>query len=144
MRFIVLLDACVLYPAPLRDFLLRLAGTGLFAAKWTAQIHEERITRLLEKRPELEPQLARTKDLMDQAVPDALVRGYESLVAGLELPDPGDRQVLAAAIYCNAQMIKKFLLPTLRKPCIRTCLSNTNSIFIKASLSAWQSGIVPR
>jgi hypothetical protein len=32
MRFVVVLDACVLYPAPLRDFLMRLATTGLFAA----------------------------------------------------------------------------------------------------------------
>ncbi|WP_024329993.1 hypothetical protein [Thioalkalivibrio sp. ALR17-21] len=35
MRFVVIYDACVLYPAPLRDFLIRLARTGLFAAKWT-------------------------------------------------------------------------------------------------------------
>ena len=33
MRYTVVFDACVLYPAPLRDFLLRLSMTGLFAAK---------------------------------------------------------------------------------------------------------------
>jgi hypothetical protein len=32
MRFSVIYDACVLYPAPLRDFLIRLALSGLFAA----------------------------------------------------------------------------------------------------------------
>ena len=41
MRFVVVLDACVLYPATLRDLLLRLATTGLFAAKWTDEIHDE-------------------------------------------------------------------------------------------------------
>lgn len=55
MRFIVLLDACVLYPASLRDFIMRLAVTGLFAAKWTDQIHDEWIRNLLMNRPELEP-----------------------------------------------------------------------------------------
>lgn len=31
MRFVVVFDACVLYPAPLRDFLMRLAAQGLVA-----------------------------------------------------------------------------------------------------------------
>ena len=42
---------------------------------------------------------------MDQAVPDCLVDGYEPLVEGLSLPDPGDRHVLAAAIRAGAQSI---------------------------------------
>jgi hypothetical protein len=41
VRFVVVFDACVLYPAPLRDFLLRLATTGLFSAKWSEAIHNE-------------------------------------------------------------------------------------------------------
>jgi len=32
IRFTVLYDACVLYPAPLRDLLLRLALTDLYRA----------------------------------------------------------------------------------------------------------------
>ena len=38
-NFTVLFDACVLYPAPLRDFLMELAMAGLFRAKWTDAIH---------------------------------------------------------------------------------------------------------
>lgn len=110
MRFIVLLDACVLYPAPLRDFLMRLAITGLFAAKWTEQIHDEWTRNLLKKRPELEPHLARTRTLMNQAVPDCLVTGHENLIDGLTLPDADDRHVLAAAIRCSAQIIVTFNL----------------------------------
>lgn len=110
MRFTVIYDACVLYPAPLRDFLLRLAGTGLFAAKWTNRIHDEWIQGVLQDRPKLEGQLRRTRKLMDVAIPDCLVEGYESLEAGLELPDSNDRHVLAAAIRAGAQGIITFNL----------------------------------
>lgn len=34
-------DACVLYPAPLRDLLMQLAVPDIFRARWTDQIHEE-------------------------------------------------------------------------------------------------------
>lgn len=68
MRFVVLLDACVLYPAPLRDLLLRLATTGLFAAKWTDEIHDEWTRNLLSNRPELEEQITRTRALIDNAL----------------------------------------------------------------------------
>lgn len=110
MRFVVLFDACVLYPAPLRDFLLRLAVTGLFAARWTEQIHDEWTRNLLAARPELGDQLKRTRCLMNEAVADSLVEGYESLIEGLALPDPDDRHVLAAAIRCGAQIIVTFNL----------------------------------
>ncbi len=63
MRYAVIFDACVLYPAPLRDFLLRLSITGLFSAKWTECIHDEWIRNLLEVRPELEEKLSRTREL---------------------------------------------------------------------------------
>jgi hypothetical protein len=42
---------------------------------------------------------------MNRAVRDCLVTGYEPLVPGLTLPDPGDRHVLAAALRCGAQVI---------------------------------------
>lgn len=45
---IVLLDACVLYPAPLRDLLMRLSVHDLIVAKWSERIHEEWIEALLE------------------------------------------------------------------------------------------------
>lgn len=49
--------------------------------------------------------LERTRRLMSEAVPDCLVTGYEGLVEGLDLPDPDDRHVLAAAIRGGAQAI---------------------------------------
>ncbi|QNI89573.1 hypothetical protein [Synechococcus sp. ROS8604] len=39
--FTVVFYACVLYPAPLRDLLMRLALTDLYRARWSNQIHDE-------------------------------------------------------------------------------------------------------
>jgi predicted nucleic acid-binding protein len=105
VTYTALLDANVLYPAPMRDLLLQLAVTDLFRAKWTADIHREWQDALLRNEPHRDrAALERTRLLMDAHVRDCLVTGYEKLVAGLELPDPGDRHVLAAAIAgrCDA------------------------------------------
>ncbi len=47
---------------------------------------------------------------MIEGVRDCLVTGYEQLIPALELPDPNDRHVLAAAIRANAQAIVTFNL----------------------------------
>ncbi|VVP42052.1 hypothetical protein PS862_04933 [Pseudomonas fluorescens] len=107
--FTAVYDACVLYPAPLRDFLMWLALSGCFRAKWPLEIHNEWKRNLLKNRPDLTAeQLDRTSELMDQALPDACVTGYEDLIEGLTLPDIDDRHVLAAAIRCNASVIVTF------------------------------------
>jgi hypothetical protein len=99
-------DANILYPAPLRDLFIRLAQAGLVRAKWTAAIHEEWMRNVLEDNPHLSAErLARTRTLMDEAVRDCLVTGYEELIASLSLPDPDDRHVLAAAIHAGADVI---------------------------------------
>jgi hypothetical protein len=68
-RFTVVYDACVLYPAPLRDLLMRLALTDLFRARLSDQIHEEWINAVLQNRPDLSrAQLERTRSL-DQLFP---------------------------------------------------------------------------
>ncbi|HLM53351.1 MAG TPA: PIN domain-containing protein [Pseudoxanthomonas sp.] len=104
-------DACVLYPAPLRDLLMHLALSGLYRARWSKRIHQEWMTALLRQRPDLQPaDLEWTRQQMDAAVPDALVEGYQSLEASLQLPDPDDRHVLAAAIMCGAGAIVTYNL----------------------------------
>ena len=86
-----LLDANVLYPAPIRDILLQLAVEDLFRAKWTADIHKEWVEALLRNEPQQDrTALERTRTLMDTAVRDALISGYEALVETLVLPDPDD------------------------------------------------------
>ncbi|WP_291695574.1 PIN domain-containing protein [Bradyrhizobium sp.] len=105
------MDACTLYPAPLRDLLLEMATAGLFRAKWTERIHDEWISSLLRDRDDLtRAKLERTKALMNEAVLDCLVSGYESLSVGLDLPDGDDRHVLAAAIHCQADTIVTYNL----------------------------------
>ncbi len=100
---------CRLYPAPLRDFLLNLAVPGFFRARWTDEIHDERISNLLERRPDLNlEKLTRTRNLMNTAVQDCLITGYQSLIPGLSLPDENDRHVLAAAIHAGADVIVTF------------------------------------
>jgi hypothetical protein len=105
------LDACVLYPTPLRDLLLWLALSGVYRPRWTEAIHTEWMESLLKDRPDLaRDRLERTKDLMNQAVPDCLVVGFEGLIAGLSLPDPEDRHVLAATIHGGAELIVTYNL----------------------------------
>lgn len=109
--FIALYDACVLYPAPLRDLLMQLALTNLFRAKWSNQIHEEWIRSVLRERPDLKrEQLERTRELMNAHVHDSLVEGFEDLIPALRLPDPDDRHVLAAAIKARADVIVTYNL----------------------------------
>ena len=103
---VAFLDASVLYPAPLRDLLLELAVSNLYRAKWSARVHDEWTHALLRSRPDLTAaRLERTRRLMDAHVRDVLVTGFEDLVPSLELPDPGDRHVLAAAIRAEADII---------------------------------------
>lgn len=104
--FTAILDACVLYPFALRDVLIQLATTNLFRARWTAHIHAEWKAAIQRNFPAVSPaSLDTLSALMDAAVLDSLVTGYEPLIDRLVLPDPKDRHVLAAAIVADAQLI---------------------------------------
>lgn len=112
--YTALLDANVLYPAPIRDILMQLAVMDVFRAKWTAEIHDEWISALLKNEPHRSrASLERTRSLMDSNTRDCLVTGYGHLIPSLKLPDENDRHVLAAAIVgrCDAivtQNLKDF------------------------------------
>ncbi|MFH0242852.1 PIN domain-containing protein [Streptomyces sp. HK10] len=111
MAFVALYDANVLYPSTLRDLLISIAQDGLVQAKWTDRILDETFGNLKAKRPDLDPaRLDRTRQAMMRAVRDCMVRGYEPLIGAVELPDPDDRHVLAAAIRAKAQVIVTFNL----------------------------------
>jgi len=110
-NFTVIYDACVLYPAPLRDLRLRLPLTDLYRARWTDRIHEEWMRNVLRKRPDLKPEdLERTRSLMNAHVRDSLVTGFEHLIQCIELPDENDRHIVAAAIRAGAGLIVTFNL----------------------------------
>lgn len=104
-RFVVLLDANVLFPFRKRDVLLRFYQAGLFRARWSDQILEEWTRNLLTLKPQLAASVAAQQNAMRDHFPEAQVEGHEPLIEALTLPDPDDRHVLAAAIQCGAQHI---------------------------------------
>lgn len=100
------LDANVLFPAPMRDYFLHLAGLKLYDPVWTVAIQEEWIRNLLKTRPDLNRvSLEAVRRRMDKEFPASNVQGYESIIDSLFLPDANDRHILAAAIKGQAQII---------------------------------------
>jgi hypothetical protein len=100
------LDANVIYPAFLRDVLLRLAASGLYQPHWTARIHDEWIRNVIRDRPDLSPAaFMRIRAAMDAHFPGALVTGYEQLETRFGNVDAGDRHVAAAALMADATRI---------------------------------------
>lgn len=96
-----------MYPNTLRDLLIRIAQLPhIVQAKWTDEILDEMLEALRKKRPDIsEEKSGRLRERMIAAVRDCLVLGYQPLIEVLDLPDPDDRHVLAAAIRVNAQLI---------------------------------------
>jgi predicted nucleic acid-binding protein len=102
--FGVVLDACVLIPATLRDTLLRAAEKGMYRLHWSDEILDE-VRRNLVKREMTSPENA--QDLIDQMnnfFPEANVRGFEVLIPSMT-NDKKDRHVLAAAVMSRSQVI---------------------------------------
>ncbi len=100
------LDASVLYPALLRNILIRLAIDDLYRAFWSQHVQNEWTQALFRDRPNLpRAPIERTRRMMEDAIDDAMVSGYEPLIETLTLPDVDDRHVLAAAIHCGARTI---------------------------------------
>ena len=97
-RYTAFLDACELVPTALADSLLRLADRELYRPIWSGRVLEEVVWAVCALHPGLpEQQIRRRVADTDFAFPDASVNGWELLVDSVDLPDPGDRHVLAAA-----------------------------------------------
>lgn len=112
-----ILDACVLYPAALRDLWMHLTVNLAFQPKWTPRIQDEWIRNVMENRPDLRPEnLARTRANMERWGRDWEVPDYENRLAELSLPDPDDRHVLAAAIAGEVPLLVTFNLSDFPKP----------------------------
>lgn len=104
-RFVVVLDANVLFAFRKRDILLSFYSSGLFRARWSEQILDEWESSLVKKRTDLKEGIRSSRNSMRNHFPEAIISGYEALVDALDLPDSNDRHVLAAAIQCGAQLI---------------------------------------
>ena len=85
VKFVALLDACVLHSASLRDLFVQLAIDGLYLAKWTEQIHGEWIESVLRVRSDINREsLEYVRDLMNRHLADSMVEGYEQLAKVVE------------------------------------------------------------
>ncbi|WP_225732003.1 MULTISPECIES: PIN domain-containing protein [unclassified Nocardia] len=107
----VFIDTCVLYPAHLRDTILRLAEADLIQPLWSAEILFE-LRRNLCARCDGDDAAAKVDRLISTLkgfFTDALVEGYEDLVERME-NHPKDRHVLAAALYGGADVLLTFNL----------------------------------
>lgn len=105
-RFSALLDACVLVPIAQADCLLRLAEVGLFRPLWSREILDEVVAAVETIHPTLaDGRAAARTSAMDRSFIDACVTDWESLVDSIDLPDPDDRHVVAAAIRGRADVL---------------------------------------
>ena len=105
MNYTAVLDASVLVPGFLSNFLLWLADADLYRAKWSEDIHTEWIRGRLNRYSIAVDVSQKRRQTMDREFPQGLVTDYQSLIDGLTLPDGDDRHVLAAAIKCGANAI---------------------------------------
>lgn len=95
------LDACVLYPTVLREILTGSAGAGLFQPVWSQRILDE--WRLAAARHDLPAGVEIA--LLTERFPHAMVTADEAAASGLDLPDPADRHVVAAALAADSTLI---------------------------------------
>lgn len=105
MDFKALLDANVLYPAYLRDLLLRIAEKGFYQPRWTDQILHEASSNIKKRQPEdRHDRVDRMMARLSAAFPEACVTGHEDLIPAM-INHPKDRHVLAAAVKDNVDVI---------------------------------------
>lgn len=107
--FPVVLDACVLFNAPIRDTLLRAAEHGLYRVHWSQRILDETIRNLLKTGRLNENQAKHLVTEMANAFPEAMVEVDDDLIAAMK-NDPKDRHVAATALACSGQVIVTFNL----------------------------------
>ena len=106
MAYAVVLDACVLYPASLRDTLLRFAAAEFYDLLWSDRILDEAERNLIADGRVDALGARRLRDAMASsfdgaAVPAAAIAGLEDAMTN----DPKDRHVLAAAVAAQAQAV---------------------------------------
>lgn len=102
MPIAVVLDACVLYPLPLRDTLLRCAEQDLYEVRWSRRILDEVVRNLIGDDRTTPEQAAKLIDAMQRAFEDAEIPA--PAIVSLEprmTNNSADRHVLAAAVASN-------------------------------------------
>ena len=103
MALVVVLDACVLFPASLRDTLLRAAQADLYRVHLTDGILEE-VRRNLIKKGMPQDKAQRLFSTIRDQFDDAFIIHHEPLIESMPTNEK-DRHVLAAAVACRANII---------------------------------------
>ena len=98
------MDTNILFPLVVRDVLFWFAHYDLYTPKWSKHIFDEWV-EVMKRKNVPEEEIEKRIDNANRAFPDAMVRNYELLIEGLNLPDEKDRHILAAAIKINANVI---------------------------------------
>lgn len=80
---VAVLDACVLYPAVIRDTLLLAAEAGAYQLRWTAEILSELRRNLVEDRTAPESRIDKMLADLSQFFEDGQVTGHEQHIAEL-------------------------------------------------------------
>jgi predicted nucleic acid-binding protein len=104
VQFTCVLDTNVIYPIETRDILFWFAFYELFTIKWSKDVFTE-WENVMRRKGASELEIQKRIENANSAFPDAQVLNYEDLIEKLELPDPDDRHVVAAAIKTNADLI---------------------------------------
>jgi polyhydroxyalkanoate synthesis regulator phasin len=107
--FPVVLDASVLFNAPVRDTLLRAAELGLYRVHWSQEILDETIKNLIGSGKMTSVQAERFVAELAKAFPEAMVAVPPEQTAAMR-NHPKDRHIAACAVCANAQVISTFNL----------------------------------
>lgn len=117
----MVLDACVLVPISLADTLLRTAEKQLFRPVWSPRILDEVRSAIVSVHPDIDTALVDRRIWhMNESFPGASVENLEHIQSGLELPDPNDNHVLAAALRGHCQAIVTANLADFPEPYLAT------------------------
>jgi predicted nucleic acid-binding protein len=102
--FGVVLDACVLLPASIRDTLLRTADAGLYRLHLTNNILEEVRRNLVKKEIIQESDAKNLIDKIKHYFPESFVAQHNMQIPSMPVNEK-DRHVLAAAVASDSQVI---------------------------------------
>lgn len=105
----LVLDTCVLFPVATREILLNYAKTGGFDPVWSSRILEEwRRAADSKLSPTDSARVAGDIALMKVQFPLAMTEDWEELESDMQLPDPNDAHVVAAAQAGSAKGVITF------------------------------------
>lgn len=107
--FPVVLDACVLFNAPVRDTLLRAAEYGLFRVHWSQQILDETTKNLIKTGRMDQPKAEHFTSELSKAFPEAMIIVPAEQIQAMR-NHPKDKHVAACAVCATAPVISTFNL----------------------------------